>query len=303
VVVQEAERLLESAQFGEILERFHREWLELHDFEYKEPSAVADFDVVRSSLELEQGRFVRHVFERGDGRVQTLLGASEFPVDALLASYYGVEAPGASDTEWVSVPIPGRRGLLTQASLMAVLADSTQTKPIHRGGFIQTRVLCRTLPTLPANLDLQAPLQDSSGLPTARQRLAPLLERADCAGCHVNINPVGLAFEKYDAGGRYRDQENGTPIDASGSVTLDGESVVFEDAVGLVEAIAGSDEARDCYARNWFRAALGRDSFAEDACSLDQLVAATDAAEGDVKQLLLALVQTDAFLYLNRSEP
>ncbi len=301
-VVAHAERLMAGDAFFEVVERFHREWLELYDFEWKPPEEFPDFDPARGSLGQEQGQFLRYVLDEGDGTVSSLLNSNTYPVNSVLASYYGVSGGGSSEDEWLPVELPNRRGLLTQASLMAVLANSTETNPIHRGAFVQTQILCRALPALPGNVDIQGPLQDTSDLPTARERLSPLLERGDCSGCHNVINPVGLAFETYDAVGHWRDEENGTPIDASGVLTLDGAEVVFSDAVELVEAIAQSDEARNCYATNWFREALGRSEFAEDACSLDALHTATEAAGGDVRELLLALVQTDAFLRTRRVE-
>src|SRR5690606_2821767 len=106
----------------------------------------------------EASRYVRYVLEEGDGTIATLLGGTTFPVDEELAGFYGVNARGATTDDWVPVELPNRRGLLTQAALMATLATQTATRPIHRGGFVQTQLLCRQLPALPANLDIQSPL-------------------------------------------------------------------------------------------------------------------------------------------------
>lgn len=298
----QAERLLSEDRFFEVLERFHRDWLQTHGFEWKPPEEFPDFEAASGSLNAEQARFVRHVLNDGDGRIETLLGSRHYPVDATLASYYGVEAPAATDEDWVVAELDDRRGLLTQASLMATLAGSNMTNPIHRGAFVQTQILCRTLPALPGNIDIQTPLQDTSDLPTARQRLSPLLENGQCAGCHTVINPVGLAFENYDAAGRWRDRENGTAIDGSGTLRLDGADVEFDGPLELADAIAVSDEARRCYALNWFRMAMGRPEFEEDACSLEPLQRATADSGGDVREMILALVETDAFRHIRRVE-
>ncbi len=301
-VVAHAERLMQDEEFFDVVDRFHREWLERHDFEWKPPDVFPNFDAARGSLDREQGQFLRYVLNDADGRIQSLLDSSIYPVNSVLADYYGTSDGGSSEDEWVPVELPNRRGLLTQASLMATLAGSTETNAIHRGAFVQTQVLCRPLPALPGNVDIQTPLQDASGLPTARQRLAPLTESGDCSGCHNVINPAGLAFENYDAAGQWRDQENGTDIDASGVLNIDGTNVEFESPVELVEAIARSDEAEECYATNWFRSAVGRSEFSEDSCSLSDLYEATRTADGDVRAMILALVQTDAFLYTRRVE-
>jgi hypothetical protein len=297
----QADRLLDTERFDEVLGRFHRDWLETHDFDWKTPDEFPDFDGARGSLGREQSAFVRMVLDEGDGTIASLLGSSTYPVNSILAPYYGVEAPGATEDTWVPAVVPNRRGLLTQASLMATLADSG-THVIHRGAFFQTQVLCRALPALPGDVDIQGPLQDTSDLPTARERLSPLTERAECAGCHNVINPVGLAFENYDAGGQWRAQENGATIDASGSLSLDGADVAFSGPVELVEAIASSRTARECYTLNWYRSAMGRSEFVNDACSLAPLHAATAASGGSVREMILALVQTDAFLHILREQ-
>jgi hypothetical protein len=218
-------------------------------------------------------------------------------VNAPLAAHYGVAAPGATDTTWVPVTVPNRRGLLTQASFMAALAHPNRTSPIHRGAFFRQSVLCEVLPALPANVDTATPLEATASQPTARDRLAPLLTRGDCAVCHVNINPTGLALENYDAVGAWREQENGAVIDASGSLDLGRGPQAFAGPGELVDLVAGSDQARDCYALQWFRAALGRLEMPEDECSLRYLQDQLAKSGGDLRALLLALVETDAFLY------
>jgi hypothetical protein len=183
------------------------------------------------------------------------------------------------------------------------LAESNRTNAIHRGAFFQTEVLCNTLPAIPGDVDTQGPLEDASLLPTARERLAPLLARSDCSGCHRSINPIGLAFENYHAIGRFRTHENDAPIDASGSIDLGEGEVQFSNAVELVEHVATSRKARECYSLQWYRAVLGRREFSEDACGLAVMNEVANQTEGDLRQMLLAVVQTDAFRYRRVTEP
>jgi hypothetical protein len=97
--------------------------------------------------------------------------------------------------------------------------------------------------------------------------------------------------------GRFRVEENGKPIDATGSITqsdVDGE---FEGVVELAHKLTGSDKVRNCYATQWFRFAYGRGETKEDTCTMDVLKEQFEATGGDIKELLVALTQTDAFLY------
>lgn len=73
--------------------------------------------------------------------------------------------------------------------------------------------------------------------------------------------------------------------------------------MALVEALAASDEAQQCYALNWYRVAMGRPEFAEDTCSVASVQQASETTGGDIREMLLALVQTDAFLFRRRNEP
>jgi hypothetical protein len=180
---------------------------------------------------------------------------------------------------------------------MATLAEASRTRPIHRGAFIRTQILCQQLPALPGNIDIQTPLQDTSREATARARLAPLTTRGDCSPCHMQINPPGLAFENFDPIGQYRSQENGSTIDASGSLTLDGTERSFGGPNDFVEALADSQQVRDCYSLQWYRAANGRPDLPEDACGIATVRQVAQQSQGDIRQIVRAITQTDAFLY------
>lgn len=296
----QAERLLDTPAFIRASAAFHRDWLQLYALEQggKDAALFPTYTAeVRASLLQEVSHFVEHVLDELDGNVASLLGSSSVPVNRALAEFYGVEVQGASDEAWVPAELADRRGIFTLASSMAAHADADRTHPIHRGVFFQREVLCNPLPTFPGNIDTVGPLEDTSMLPTARERLAPLMTNGQCSGCHTLFNPTGLAFERFDAVGLWRDTENGATIDSSGSLALDGEQLAFETPLELSEAVAHSGQARDCYARQWYRAALGRREFAEDACSLALAEQAAADSDGDLRELLLAVTQTDGFLY------
>jgi hypothetical protein len=299
-IADQARRLIDDPRFGAAFDGFHRDWLRAYELEQsgKDTDVFPDYTpAVQASLLSEASRLVAYVLEQGDGSVASLLGSPEQPVDATLAEFYGVSAAGADDDTWVPVAIPQRRGLLTLGSFMATLAETDRTNPIHRGAFFQREILCNQLPAFPANLDTQTPLEDTSMLPTARERLSPLLETASCMGCHAQFNPTGLALETYDAVGRYRERENGVEIDSSARLLLDGQMQSFATGTEMIEAVAASDDARECYTLQLYRAALGRREFATDACSLALANRAAAEHEGDLRELLVAITQTDGFLY------
>jgi hypothetical protein len=110
------------------------------------------------------------------------------------------------------------------------------------------------------------------------------------------MDPIGFGFEHFDGGGRFRLTENGLPIDASGAINQADVEGPFDGVVELADRLAGSAQVRGCIARQWFRYAYGRAETDDDACTLDALDAALSGSGGRIRDLLVALTQTDAFL-------
>lgn len=295
-VAAQARRLIGAPTFHRVLEGFHRDWLHVYSLASggKDTGVFPQYNAqLRDSLLEEVGRFVQNVLERGDGSVRSLLGSSEGMVDPALAELYAL----APVDDWTAVDLPERRGVLTLASVMAAQASASQTDPIHRGLFVQEEVLCNDLPSLPVDVDTMTALDDVSGLPTARERLQPLLTDPSCSGCHSQFNPTGLALENYDALGQWREFENDAPILSAGTLTLDTVPVEFGGPLEMMDSIAASDQARDCYTRQWFRASLGRREAVADRCSLDVATRAAADSDGDIVELLVAIATSDAFMY------
>lgn len=117
---------------------------------------------------------------------------------------------------------------------------------------------------------------------------------AQCAACHSRINPLGFAFEHFDAIGRWRDLDKDQPIDASGEVVSTDVDGAFSGATELVAKLAKSKEVEACVSRQWLRYALSRVDDARDRRSFE---GASMQAAGDMRELLVALAQTDAFRY------
>jgi len=294
---------VKSSHFSRVLDGFHRDWLHLYDLDttFKDQAVYPQYTpAIQADLAREASEFVRYVLEEGDGSIGSLMNSSKIPVNAGMASYYGVSAEGADEQTWVPIEISDRRGLLSLASFMATAAKPDRSNPIHRGAFFQREVLCNVLPSLPGNVDTEGPLRDTSSLSTARERLAPLLKKGTtCAGCHTRFNPTGLAFENYDGIGRWRSKENGKTIDASGSLTLDGEALAFDSPLELLDAVAHSHQFEQCYTLQWFRAALGRREFPEDACSIQTLNQAVTDSGGDLRGAVRG-AHTDGRLHVSQ---
>jgi hypothetical protein len=254
---------------------------------------------LRDAMAAELPAFIEHVLWSGDRSLRALLTEPSAFVDAALAEVYGVAAPSVSSAGPALVALPpeqGRSGLLTQAGFLSVQGHPDQTSPVLRGKFVRAMLLCDPPPPPPIDVDISPPEVGEGA--TARERLAGhLTAGASCSGCHTLMDPIGLAFEGFDAIGRYRTMENGQMLDLSGEVSSPDPALAgsFSGVRELGDKLAGSQQVRDCLATQWFRFAAGRSEAADDACSLETMRQAF--ATGDVLELIVASTQTDAFWF------
>jgi hypothetical protein len=284
---------------------FYNQWMGTSRLAVTTKSATgfpAFNDQVAAGMALETPAFIQYVLWTGDHKLSTLLTSPVAFVTSALAPIYGVTAPsGATSTPKMVTPpsSQGRSGILTQASFLAVQAHPDQTSPVLRGKFVRAKMLCDPPPPPPDNVNISIP--DVTSAKTARERFAAHESAGDsCVGCHVAMDPIGLAFEQFDAIGQYRTTENGVTIDVSGEIAYVDEPVLMGAFKGVRELgtkLAQADQVSDCIATQWFRYAAGRNDDKPDACSITTLQDAFSASGGDLIDLVVGITQTDAFLY------
>jgi Protein of unknown function (DUF1592)/Protein of unknown function (DUF1588)/Protein of unknown function (DUF1595)/Protein of unknown function (DUF1585)/Protein of unknown function (DUF1587) len=295
----QAERLLADPRARTAVESFHVQWLAIDKLALAEKDTEvypAFDDELRAAMIAETRRFAGAVIFDGDARLETLLTSNVAYVDEPLLAYYGVAAdPGHDPNAPVELDPKQRAGLLTQGAFLAAHAHADQSGPIQRGVTVLTNVLCTPPPPPPPNINVIPPDPD----PNATTREIFEMHTADptCAGCHKLIDGIGLGFEGYDGIGGYREVENGLPVDQSGEVVGSDVEGPFDGAVELAHKLAGSSDVRDCVATQWFRFSVRRFEDDADSCTLDRLKASFAESDSDVRELLIALVQTDAFRY------
>ncbi len=298
---EQARRLAVAPRAREAVRNFHRQWLGFDEIEHiasagKSPAVYPDYDEhLLPLLQEEAEAFVEHVIFDGEGTMQALFTAPYSMMNAELAGFYGVSGPAGEAFEPVELDSARYAGFMTQAGLLAHHAKPDGSSPIHRGLFVRERLLCQ-IPPPPPDVVPEAPLVDDTL--TTRQQYAQHKEDPLCAGCHVLIDEIGFGFEQFDGLGRFRETQNGQAIDATGSfhstVDIDGP---FEGVVDMAHRMADSTQVRDCVVKQWFRFGHGRAETEADACTLDTLSLDFEASGRDIKSLLVALTQTDAFRY------
>ena len=266
----------------------------------KNPQQFPEFtSAVPGLLKQESARFLDYVIWDGPGDLKTLLTATFSFMNADLARYYGVDgqsgAPQGTAFERIDLDPARSAGLLTQGGLMATLTPGTQTNPVLRGMFVRKKLLCAPPNPPPPSVMVKEPDPDPSL--TTRERFAAHSADPYCQKCHTMLDPIGFTFEHYDPIGRWRDTDNGKPVDATGEIVGTDVWGKVKDAVELAGRLGQSHDVESCMVGQWLTFSYGRSLTADDACGRASIERAFAESGGRIKDLILAITQTDAFLY------
>jgi hypothetical protein len=297
-IEDQARRMLADPRARDAVTEFHAQWLDYYRIESvgKDPVLFPEYTPELGELMRQEiAALIDHVVFGERGGLAELLTAPYTFLNRQLATFYGETGPIGTAFEKVDLDPSRRAGIVTAGALMAINAHSNQTSPVHRGKLVREQYLCETMPPPPPGVTIMVPEPDPSS--SARERFAQHSADPACKGCHTLMDPIGFGFESYDSLGRSRDTENGQPIDDSGEIVGSDVPGPFDGAIELAGKLASSAQVQECYVTQWFRYGYGRGETVDDSCNLGRLNKLYDAGDGDIAELLVALTQTDAFLY------
>ena len=270
------------------------QWLQIDHLDGVDKADPEFTEEMKQSMIEETQAFIDHVVWEADGKISTLLLADYSFVDANVASVYGVEAGADGGLERVTLP-PDRRGILSHPGVLAAYGEGQM--PVHRGKFIRESFLCLTPPAPPNMIE---PLETFEG-ESMRSKATKRMEAREqgCAGCHSQMDGIGLAFDMYDEMGRYRTQDEfGNALTDDGEILATGMTDgVVKGPAGLAQKLAESPQVQECVSKQFFRYAFSRMTGESDGCSLHMMNEALAQSGNDVKEMLVAITTTDAFLY------
>jgi hypothetical protein len=226
-------RMLKDERSARFADAFSTQWLRLRKVGMFQPDKklYPDYDkTLENSMINETKCFFREVLD-GGLTLREFLDSDWSMMNELLARHYGLGDAYAtarqnakSDAEFIRValqPDSHRGGLLTQASILSLTSDGVRHRPVHRGVWVSESIFGKSPPSPPANVN-PIPTNPTGPKATLREKLEAHIHDATCAACHAKIDPLGLAFENYDAIGRWRTEEVTDGVGANPKVTAAG---------------------------------------------------------------------------------
>jgi len=298
---KEVDRMLADSKASRFIDDFARQWLQLHRVGMFPPDKklYPAYDAwLEESMRNEPVEFFRELFSKNmpiDGFVE-----SDWTIaNARLCDFYGLPEPKSGGFQRVSLKPENRRGgLLTMGAVLGLTSDGTRHRPVHRGVWLSEVVLGKPPPPPPANVPAIEPPTPQSPKATLRQKIEAHREDANCAACHAKIDPLGLAWDNYDAVGQWRTHEkvpagvgSDPIIDSSGQMP-DGRA--FKDATEFKQRLL---EDRDKLARAFIdhlcTYALRRALAFDDQDDLNAIQAEAKKSNYRIKDIVRAVALSD----------
>ena len=289
-----ASRLLESDRTRDGLRNFFTEFLHLYELDHlsKDPTIFEQFNEQLGKDAMEETlSLIEYLVFDLEADYRELMTTRETFVNPRLAAIYNIPAPSSEGFAYTQIPgDTARSGLLGHVSFLAGHAHQVSSSATLRGKAVRTILLCQSIPAPPVDVDTSIP-EPSGNTLTLRDRVAEHLENPSCSACHLMTDPIGLALENFDGIGRWRDEDNGKLIDASGD--LDG--AMFDGPVGLGEALGEHPNLTKCLVQRMSRYAMGRLENIDERSILTSLEERFELHGYRVKPLMMEVVMSPLF--------
>lgn len=303
VLAGELDRMLTDPKVNRFLDSFPKQWLQLHrvGMFQPDPNLYPEYDPwLEESMVRETTAYFAELFHR-NLPLRQAVDSNWTMLNSRLAIHYGLPAPQQTQLARVELAADSQRGgLLTHASILSLTSDGTRHRPVHRGAWLSEAILARTPLPPPPNVNPLEPVAADQPKTTIRSQLEAHRTNRTCASCHAKIDPLGLAFDNFDAIGRWRDTERvegGTgdnpPVDASGTLP-DGRS--FAGPAEFKKRLAANDDRlAQAFLEQLATYALRRVMTVDDVQQLYTIAASAKADDYRLPSLIRRLVMSELF--------
>ena len=298
---KEVDRMLTDSRINRFIDDFTRQWLQLHRVGMFPPDKKlypTYDDWLETSMRAEPVEYFREMLAKNLS-IESFLDSNWTMANARLCDFYGLPEPKKGGFQRVLLkPEDHRGGLLTMGAVLGLTSDGTRHRPVHRGVWLREAIFNRTPPAPPANVDPIEPVPPTGTKITVRQRIDAHAKDASCAACHRAIDPLGLAFDNYDAIGQWRTRERVPTgvgedplVDASG-VMPDGRR--FTDSVQFKQLLlADRDKVARAFIEHLCTYALRRVLTVDDRDDLELIEKEAKKNQYRVKDIIRAVALSD----------
>jgi hypothetical protein len=282
VLRAEVSRMIADQRSAALFDGFAAQWLGLRNLESANPDTTLfpGFDDSLRRDMLQETRWLFLETLRGGKSVLNLLDAKSTFLNQRLAEFYGISEVVGPQFREVSLQDSRRTGILGHASVLTLTSNPGRTSPVKRGKWVMENLLGTPPPDPPPNVQtLEESAQSVSHLPL-RNQLQVHRANPACAACHRYMDAIGFGLENFDAIGRWREQDQGQPIDPSGELPSGDK---FSGPIELADRLRGSfgEDFATLVVNRLLTYALGRGLETSEQASVEEIIRA--AKEGDFK--------------------
>jgi len=294
---KQARRMLADPRADALGVRFAAQWLRLQDMDkvHPDPNNYPNFDNNLADDMRHETKLFFNSLVRDDRSVLDLYRANYTFVNERLARHYGF--PNVSGTQFRRVEYPDdtRQGLLGQGSILVQTSLANRTSPVLRGKWVMEVLMGTPPPPPPPDVPtLDETVEAKNGrMLTTRERMEMHRSNPTCNSCHRFMDPIGLALDNFDVTAKWRERENGMPLDTRGTfydgtpITTPAEltRALMKRPVPLVRT----------FTENLLAYALGRRTESFDQPAIRAIARAAEANDYRMSSFILGIIKSDAF--------
>lgn len=297
-LVGEVRRMMESPKAEALINNFAGQWLQLRDMGRISPSENAYMNIDRKlpmDMRTETEMLLRYIM-RENLPIDTLMSADFTFLNERLATHYGINGVEGDHFRKVSIEQTGRRGLLGHASILVLTSHHRTTSPVLRGKYVLENLLNTPPPPAPPNIPTLDDGKAHGGTLSKRQELERHRDDPACASCHALMDPIGFGLENYDIVGRWRDDDNGKPIDAA-DILVTGQKFASAEEMRDIFISDYQGVFRRAFAVKLLTYAMGRGVEYYDRPAINEIMLKGEAGEGRLLSWVEAIIQSVPFQY------
>lgn len=299
VIKHQVERMIQDPKSDAFVTNFAGQWLQFRSLDTltPDPTRFPGYnDELRQAMQRESELFFAEIM-RTNRSLTDFLDADFTYLNETLARHYGMEGVSGKEFQRVGLDANSQRGgVLTQASVLTLTSNPTRTSPVLRGKWILEQIMGTPPPPPPPDAPLLEESEEAVLSGSLRERMEKHRIKPDCATCHEKMDPIGFAFENFNAVGEWRDLDEGFPIDPSGKLP---DGTEFNGPKDLIKELMNRDTFVRSVIEKMLTFALGRGLEYYDQCTVNDIFEALSADHLKFQSLVQSIVLSNPFQQRN----